>query len=63
MAEPPDYRDLAYLAFIIGMTYRVCDTSLRDRWIRRDVLVHALFSYVYGVAIVAAGVNIVAGLV
>jgi hypothetical protein len=27
------------------------------------VLVQALFSYIYGVAIVAAGVNIVAGLV
>jgi uncharacterized membrane protein len=41
----------------------VSDTSLRGRRIRHDVLVQALFSYIYGVAIVAAGVNIVAGLV
>jgi uncharacterized membrane protein len=63
VAGPPDYRDFAYLAFTIGMTYQVSDTSLRSRRIRHDVLVQALFSYIYGVAIVAAGVNIVAGLV
>ena len=59
----PDYRDFAYLAFTIGMTFQVSDTSLRDRRIRRTVLFHALLSYVFGVVIVAAGVNIVAGLV
>lgn len=59
---PPDYRDFAYLAFTIGMTYQVSDTVLRARGIRRAVLVHALISYVFGVVIVAAGVNIVAGL-
>jgi uncharacterized membrane protein len=61
-AQPPDYRDFAYLAFTIGMTYQVSDTTLRDRRIRRAVLVHALFSYVFGVVIVAAGVNAIAGL-
>lgn len=61
-SRPPDYRDFAYLAFTIGMTYQVSDTMLRDRGIRRTVLVHALLSYVFGVVIVAAGVNIVAGL-
>jgi uncharacterized membrane protein len=58
----PDYRDFAYVAFTIGMTYQVSDTTLRDRRIRREVLIHALLSYVYGVVIVAASVNIVAGL-
>jgi uncharacterized membrane protein len=60
--RPPDYRDFAYLAFTIGMTYQVSDTMLRDRGIRRTVLVHALLSYVFGVVIVSAGVNVVAGL-
>jgi uncharacterized membrane protein len=59
---PPDYRDFAYLAFTIGMTYQVSDTTLRDRRIRRAVLAQALISYVFGVIIVAAGVNVVAGL-
>ena len=61
--EPPDYRDFAYLAFTIGMTYQVSDTTLRDRRIRRTVLVHAWISYIFGVVIVAAGINLVAGLV
>jgi uncharacterized membrane protein len=61
-AGPPDYRDFAYLAFTIGMTYQVSDTTLRDRRIRRAVLAHALISYVFGVIIVAGGVNVVAGL-
>ena len=60
--RPPDYRDFAYLAFTIGMTYQVSDTTLRDRGIRRTVLGHAFLSYVFGVVIVAAGVNVVAGL-
>jgi uncharacterized membrane protein len=61
-AQPPDYRDFAYLAFTIGMTYQVSDTTLHDRGIRRTVLFHAFLSYVFGVVIVAAGVNVVAGL-
>jgi uncharacterized membrane protein len=62
-ASPPSYRDFAYLAFTIGMTYQVSDTTLRDHTIRRTVLVHALLSYVFGVVIVAAGINLMAGLV
>jgi uncharacterized membrane protein len=61
-SRPPDYRDFAYVAFTIGMTYQVSDTMLHARGIRRTVLVHALLSYVFGVVIVAAGVNVVAGL-
>jgi uncharacterized membrane protein len=61
-SRPPDYRDFAYLAFTIGMTYQVSDTMLHARGIRRTVLGHALLSYVFGVVIVAAGVNVVAGL-
>ena len=57
-----EYRDFAYLAFTIGMTYQVSDTALRDRAIRRTVLLHALLSYVFGVVIVAIGVNVIAGL-
>jgi len=61
-AEEPDYRDFAYVAFTIGMTYQVADTTLRDRRVRRTVLRHALISYLFGVVIVAACVNLVSGL-
>ena len=57
---PPDYRDLAYLAFTIGMTYQVSDTALKSKAMRRSVLWHALIAYIFGVVIVATVVNIVA---
>ena len=61
--DAPDYRDFAYLAYTVGMTYQVSDTNLRNRKIRRTVLVQSLLSYVYGVVIVATAVNIVAGII
>jgi len=61
--EWPDYRDFAYIAFTIGMTYQVSDTTVRDPRIRRTVLSHAILSYVFGVVIVAGSVNLIAGLV
>jgi len=62
-SEPPSYRDFAYMAFTIGMTYQVSDTTLRDRRLRHAVLNHALLSYVFGVVIVATSINLIAGLV
>jgi uncharacterized membrane protein len=59
----PSYRDFAYVAFTIGMTYQVSDTTLRDPLIRRSVLGHAALSYVFGVVIVAGLVNLTAGLI
>jgi uncharacterized membrane protein len=60
--QQPSYRDFAYVAFTIGMTYQVSDTTLRDPQIRRSVLVHAVLSYVFGVVIVAGSVNLISGL-
>jgi uncharacterized membrane protein len=60
--EPPDYRDFAYIAFTLGMTYQVSDTDVGSREIRRTVLRHALISYVFGVSVVAVVVNVVASL-
>jgi len=61
--ERPGYRDFAYVAFTIGMTYQVSDTAVRDPRIRRTVMSHAILSYVFGVVIVAGSVNLIAGLV
>jgi uncharacterized membrane protein len=62
-AVQPDFRDFAYVAFTIGMCYQVSDTNLRSRHLRRTVLAHAAISYVFGVVIVAAGINLIAGLI
>ena len=60
--ERPSYRDFAYVAFTIGMTYQVSDTTLREPRIRRTVLAHAILSYLFGVVVVAGTVNLVSGL-
>jgi uncharacterized membrane protein len=60
--QHPGYRDFAYVAFTIGMTYQVSDTTLRDSRIRHTVLAHALLSYVFGAVIVAGFVNLTSGL-
>ncbi|MGI9193085.1 MAG: DUF1345 domain-containing protein [Actinomycetota bacterium] len=57
----PQYTDFAYLAFTIGTTYQVSDTELNSGIVRRSVLRHALLSYVFGTAIVATMINVVAG--
>jgi uncharacterized membrane protein len=62
MQQQPGYRDFAYVAFTIGMTYQVSDTTLRDPKIRRTALAHAVLSYVFGVVIVAGSVNLISGL-
>jgi uncharacterized membrane protein len=61
--NPPDYHDFAYLAFTVGMTYQISDTNLTDPAIRRQVLKHALLSFLFGTVVLAAAVNLVVGLV
>ena len=58
----PDYRDFAYVAFTVGMTWQVADTDIQTRAMRRTVLVHALFAYLFGAVILAVMINVVAAL-
>ncbi|HEX3705663.1 MAG TPA: DUF1345 domain-containing protein [Mycobacteriales bacterium] len=58
----PPYSDFAYLAFTIGMTFQVSDTDLQSVEYRRLALHHALLSYLFGAVILAATINLVAGL-
>ncbi|RFA15959.1 hypothetical protein B7R22_04950 [Subtercola boreus] len=60
--EPPRYSDFAYIAFTIGMTYQVSDTSFQTSDFRSTALRHALLAYVFGAVILAATINLVAGL-
>ncbi|KGJ71758.1 hypothetical protein GY21_20055 [Cryobacterium roopkundense] len=61
-ADAPSYGDFAYLAFTIGMTYQVSDTSILTHSIRMTTLRHALLSFPFGAGILAALINLVAGL-
>ncbi|HTJ75264.1 MAG TPA: DUF1345 domain-containing protein [Acidimicrobiales bacterium] len=61
--EAPDYRDFAYLALTIGMTYQVSDTGFTNKQLRRVATHHALLSYLFGTVVVAVTINVVASLV
>jgi uncharacterized membrane protein len=56
----PDYRDFAYVAFVVGMTFQVSDTDITRRQIRHSVLQHSLLAYLFGAVIIAVVINIVA---
>lgn len=58
----PDYGDFAYLAFTLGMTYQVSDTDITSTRMRHEVLRHALLSFVFGVIVLAAAINLVVAL-
>jgi uncharacterized membrane protein len=60
--EPPCFRDFAYLAFTVGMTYQVSDTEIGLTSIRATVLRHALLSYLLGAVVLAVTINLIAGL-
>jgi uncharacterized membrane protein len=60
--EPPRFRDFAYVAFTVGMTYQVSDTEIGLTSIRATVLRHALLSYLLGAVVLAVTINLVAGL-
>jgi len=61
--DRPDYRDFAYLATTIGMTYQVSDTDLTTKVMRRTATRHGLLSYVFGTFVVAMTINVVASLI
>ncbi|MCW2663773.1 MAG: hypothetical protein JWP83_4925 [Mycobacterium sp.] len=60
--EPPRFRDFAYVAFTVGMTYQVSDTEIGLTSIRATVLRQALLSYLLGAVVLAVTINLVAGL-
>jgi uncharacterized membrane protein len=60
--ERPRFRDFAYVAFTVGMTYQVSDTEIGLTSIRATVLRQALLSYLLGAVVLAVTINLIAGL-
>ncbi|MEQ1699858.1 MAG: DUF1345 domain-containing protein [Ilumatobacteraceae bacterium] len=59
----PDYRDFAYFAFTIGMSFATSDCEITSRLIRRIALRHALVSYLFGAVIVGLTINVMASFI
>ncbi|MHA7270885.1 DUF1345 domain-containing protein [Arthrobacter sp. HLT1-20] len=60
--EPPQYTDIAYMAFSVGMTYQVSDTNITTRPMRSAALRHSLLAFVFGTGILATTINLVVSL-
>lgn len=60
-AKEPSYKDFAYLAFTMGMTFQVSDTGFQNTEFRVTALRHSLISYLFGTIIVATTINLIAG--
>lgn len=61
--EKPLFSDFLYLSFTIGMTFQTSDVAFTTRLLRRVALAHALVSFLFNVVIIAAAVNLAAGLI
>lgn len=60
--EPPRYQDFCYLSLTLGMTFQVSDTDLASAAFRSTALRQALLSYLFGTVVLAATINLIAGL-
>lgn len=57
----PDYLDIAYFAFVVGMTAQTADVSISGRAQRRLALLHGLLSFGFNTALVALVISGVGG--
>ncbi len=59
--EDPGYSDFVYFSYAVGMTYGATDNTVTTRHARAIVLRHALTSFVFGLLILGAAVDLVSG--
>ena len=59
----PTYRDFAYLAFNLGMTFQVSDTAISQPAIRVTVLRHTLLAYMFSTLVLADVINVIVGII
>jgi uncharacterized membrane protein len=57
------YLDFVYLSFCIGATFQVSDNTVNTSALRNLITAHAAVAYLFNTAILALGINIIAGLV
>jgi uncharacterized membrane protein len=61
--QEPEFIDFLYLAYTIGMTFQTSDVAFASRHMRHLALVHGLVSFVFNIVIIAAAVNVAAGVI
>lgn len=59
--EEPDYWDMLYFAFTIGMTFQTSDVEIESPRIRRVATLHGLVAFVFNLGVLAFTVNVLGG--
>ena len=57
----PDYRDFAYFAFTLGMTFQTSDIAIRARPLRHVALLHSFGAFVFNIGVIAFTINALGG--
>lgn len=60
-SDPPRYSDFVYFSYAVGITYGTTDVAVGNREFRAIVLRHGLTAFIFGLVILGASVNLVAG--
>ncbi|MFM5950826.1 MAG: DUF1345 domain-containing protein [Novosphingobium sp.] len=56
-SKHPDYRDFAYFAFTLGMTFQTSDVQITAPEVRHLVLLHSLAAFVFNIGVIAFTIN------
>ena len=58
----PEYTDFIYFSFVIGVANQTGDVGISGRPMRKIALVHGLIAFLFNTVILAATINVAAGL-
>jgi uncharacterized membrane protein len=59
--KTPDYRDFAYFAGTLGMTFQTSDTAITAPKIRHVALAHSFVAFVFNIGVIAFTINTLGG--
>jgi len=57
----PGYRDFAYFAFTLGMTFQTSDVAITDSRIRAVAILHSFAAFVFNIGVIAFTINVLGG--
>jgi len=57
----PGYRDFAYFAFTLGMTFQNSDVAITDSRVRAVAILHSFAAFVFNIGVIAFTINVLGG--
>lgn len=57
----PGYRDFAYFAFTLGMTFQTSDVAITQSRIRAVAVLHSFAAFVFNIGVIAFTINVIGG--